>query len=65
MKCAKGDYILLRRPQKILLLIILKIWMVVLFLVYMEGDRPFLVEVQALVGSAVYGVPQRTANGFN
>ena len=31
----------------------------------MEGDRPFLVEVQALVGSAVYGVPQRTANGFN
>lgn len=31
----------------------------------MEGDRPFLVEVQALVGTAVYGTPQRTANGFN
>ena len=31
----------------------------------MEGGRPFLVEVQALVGSAVYGTPQRTANGFN
>jgi len=31
----------------------------------MDGDRVFLVEVQALVSSAVYGVPQRTANGFN
>lgn len=30
-----------------------------------EGVRPFLVEVQALVSSAVYGVPQRSATGFD
>ena len=27
--------------------------------------RPLLVEVQALVSSAVYGTPQRSATGFN
>lgn len=31
----------------------------------MEGLRPLLVEVQALVSSAVYGTPQRAANGFD
>jgi len=31
----------------------------------MEGLRPFLIEVQALVSSAVYGTPQRSANGFD
>ncbi len=31
----------------------------------MEGARPFLVEVQALVSSAVYGTPQRSATGFD
>lgn len=31
----------------------------------MEGMRPFLIEVQALVSSAVYGTPQRSANGFD
>lgn len=30
-----------------------------------EGVRPFLIEVQALVGSAAYGVPQRSATGFD
>lgn len=30
-----------------------------------EGVRPFLIETQALVGSAVYGVPQRSATGFD
>lgn len=30
-----------------------------------EGMRPFMLEVQALVSSAVYGTPQRTANGFD
>lgn len=30
-----------------------------------EGIRPFLIEVQALVSSAVYGVPQRSATGFD
>ena len=30
-----------------------------------EGLRPFLVEVQALVSSAVYGTPQRSATGFD
>ncbi len=30
-----------------------------------EGVRPLLVEVQALVGNAAYGTPQRTANGFD
>lgn len=30
-----------------------------------EGMRPFLIEVQALVSSAVYGTPQRSANGFD
>jgi len=29
-----------------------------------EGVRPFLVETQALVSSAAYGTPQRTATGF-
>ena len=30
-----------------------------------EGIRPFLVEVQALVSSAAYGTPQRTSTGFD
>lgn len=31
----------------------------------MEGQRPLLIEAQALVGSAVYATPQRVANGFD
>lgn len=31
----------------------------------LEGQRPMLVEVQALVSSAVYGTPQRSATGFD
>ena len=31
----------------------------------MEGTRPLLVEVQALVASTSYGTPQRTAAGFD
>ncbi len=31
----------------------------------MEGTRPLLMEVQALVAPASYGVPQRTATGFD
>lgn len=31
----------------------------------MEGMRPFLVETQALVSSAAYGTPQRSATGFD
>lgn len=31
----------------------------------MEGMRPFLIEVQALVSSAAYGNPQRSATGFD
>jgi len=30
-----------------------------------EGVRPFLIEVQALVSTAAYGVPQRSATGFD
>lgn len=30
-----------------------------------EGVRPILIEVQALVSSAVYGTPQRTSTGFD
>ena len=30
-----------------------------------EGVRPLMIEVQALVSSAVYGTPQRTSTGFN
>ena len=30
-----------------------------------EGVRPFLIETQALVSSAVYGNPQRSATGFD
>ena len=30
-----------------------------------EGVRPFLIEVQALVSTAVYGNPQRSATGFD
>lgn len=33
--------------------------------VTMDGVRPFLIEVQALVSSAAYGVPQRSATGFD
>lgn len=33
--------------------------------VTMEGVRPFLVEVQALVSSAAYGTPQRSVTGFD
>ncbi|MEC8738479.1 MAG: DNA repair protein RadA [Bacteroidota bacterium] len=33
--------------------------------VSMEGIRPLMVEVQALVGNAVYGTSQRNANGFD
>lgn len=31
----------------------------------LEGSRPLFVEVQSLVSSAVYGTPQRVANGFD
>ena len=31
----------------------------------LEGMRPLLIEIQALVSSAVYGTPQRTTTGFN
>ncbi|OQA07995.1 MAG: hypothetical protein BWY67_01597 [Bacteroidetes bacterium ADurb.Bin397] len=31
----------------------------------MEGLRPLLIEVQALVSSAVYGTPQRSSTGFD
>ena len=31
----------------------------------LEGIRPFLIETQALVSSAVYGNPQRSATGFD
>ncbi len=31
----------------------------------LEGARPMFIEVQALVSSAVYGTPQRNANGFD
>lgn len=31
----------------------------------MEGARPFLVEVQALVSTAAYGTPQRSVTGFD
>ncbi len=30
-----------------------------------EGARPFLIETQALVSSAAYGTPQRSATGFD
>ncbi len=30
-----------------------------------DGMRPFLIEVQALVSSAVYGTPQRSTTGFD
>lgn len=33
--------------------------------VTIEGFRPFLVEVQALVSSAAYGTPQRSVTGFD
>jgi DNA repair protein RadA/Sms len=31
----------------------------------MEGMRPLMVEIQALVSSAVYGTPQRSTTGYN
>lgn len=31
----------------------------------MEGARPFLIEIQALVSSAAYGLPQRSSTGFD
>ena len=30
-----------------------------------EGSQPFLIEIQALVSSAVYGTPQRSSTGFD
>ena len=30
-----------------------------------EGIRPLMIEIQALVSTAVYGTPQRTSTGFN
>ncbi len=30
-----------------------------------EGMRPLMIEIQALVSSAVYGTPQRSSTGFN
>lgn len=31
----------------------------------LEGMRPFLIEIQALVSTAVYGTPQRSSTGFD
>lgn len=33
--------------------------------VSVEGTRPLMMEIQALVAEAVYGTPQRTVNGFD
>ncbi len=33
--------------------------------VSLEGNRPLLIEAQALVSSAVYGTPQRSSTGFD
>ena len=33
--------------------------------VTLDGDRSIMIEIQALVSSAVYGTPQRISNGFN
>lgn len=33
--------------------------------VTMEGARPFMIEVQALVSTAAYGTPQRSVTGFD
>ena len=33
--------------------------------VTLEGVRPFLIEVQALVSTAAYGIPQRSVTGFD
>ena len=33
--------------------------------VTMDGTRPFLIETQALVSTAAYGTPQRSATGFD
>ncbi|MBU0489435.1 MAG: DNA repair protein RadA [Bacteroidetes bacterium] len=33
--------------------------------VMVEGQRPFVIEIQALVSSAVYGTPQRSSTGFD
>jgi len=30
-----------------------------------EGNRPLMIEIQALVGAAAYGTPQRTSTGFD
>lgn len=30
-----------------------------------DGIRPYLIEVQALVSNAAYGTPQRTATGYD
>lgn len=31
----------------------------------MEGNRPMMIEIQALVSTAVYGTPQRSTTGYN
>ena len=31
----------------------------------MEGTRPLLIELQALTSTSVFGIPKRTANGFD
>ena len=31
----------------------------------MDGTRPFMLEIQSLVSTAAYGMPQRNANGFD
>ena len=33
--------------------------------VTLEGNRAMLLEIQALVSSAVYGTPQRSSTGFD
>jgi DNA repair protein RadA/Sms len=30
-----------------------------------DGSRPFMIEIQALVSTAAYGTPQRSANGYD
>ena len=33
--------------------------------VTLEGNRPMLLEIQALVSTAVYGTPQHSCTGFD
>lgn len=61
---SKGGLMPVENPSEILITEVNESLSGVVIAASMDGNTPLIMEVQALVGPAVYGTPQRNTNGF-